>query len=107
EALGRAVRSKDNCHRRSRTIYYDTDNIHENQIEEIRICDQCAGALRIESSADRSRPILAVHIPVRACPACQDQGQRWFESADPVRYAHTYLQDRKNDRYIHKKPSAA
>jgi acetoin utilization deacetylase AcuC-like enzyme len=105
--LGRAVRSKENCHRRSRSIYYDTDNIHENQVEEIRICDQCAGALRIESRTDRSRPILAVHIPIKACPACQDQGQRWFESADPARFAHTYLQDRKNGRFIHNQASAA
>jgi acetoin utilization deacetylase AcuC-like enzyme len=107
EELGRAVRSKENCHRRSRSIYYDTDNIHESQNEEIRICDQCAGALRIESSANRRRPILAVHIPLKACPACQDQGQRWFESADQERFNHIYLQDRKNNRYVHKKASVA
>ena len=107
EALGRAVRSKENCHRRRRSIYYDTDNIHENQVEEIRLCDHCAGALRIESSSDRSGPILAVHIPVKACPACQDQGQHWFESANTARFKHIYLQDRKSDRYLHKKVSPA
>ena len=103
EELGHAVRSKENCHRRSRSIFYDTDNIHENQREEVRICDQCAGALRIESSSDHSIPILAVHIPVKACPACQEQGQQWFETADTHRFGHIYLQDRKNNRFIHTK----
>jgi acetoin utilization deacetylase AcuC-like enzyme len=107
EALSHTVRSRENAHRRTRSIYYDTDNIHENQVEEIRICDACAGALRIESRADRSGPILAVHVPVKACPACQDQGQRWFEFADPDRFRHVYLQDRTNDRYLHNITSAA
>jgi acetoin utilization deacetylase AcuC-like enzyme len=105
EDLGRAVRAKENCQRRSRSIFYDTDNIHENQNERIRICDQCAGALRIESSANRRRPILAIHIPRKACSACQDQGHRWFETADLQRFDHIYLQDRKNDQYVHKKVS--
>ncbi len=103
EALAQAARSKKNCHRRSRSIYYDTDNIHESQDETIRICDQCGGALRIESSANRRQPILAVHIPVKACAQCQDQGHQWFETADRKRFAHIYLQDRKDDRYQHKK----
>ncbi len=97
--LARSIRSKENSHRRSRNIFYDTDNIHESQNETIRICDHCGGALRIESSANRRKPILAVHIPVKACAACQDQGHQWFETADRERFDHVYLQNRVDDTY--------
>jgi acetoin utilization deacetylase AcuC-like enzyme len=99
QALTDAMRSRQDCHRRSRTIFYDTDNIHESQNETIRICDHCAGALRIESSANRRKPILAVHIPVKACAACQDQGHQWFETADRDTFDHIYLQNRVDDTY--------
>jgi acetoin utilization deacetylase AcuC-like enzyme len=99
QALTHAMRSRQDCHRRSRTIFYDTDNIHESQNETIRICDHCAGALRIESSANRRKPILAVHIPVKACAACQDQGHQWFETADRDTFDHIYLQNRVDDTY--------
>jgi acetoin utilization deacetylase AcuC-like enzyme len=106
EDLGRAVRSRENCHRRSRNIFYDTDNIYESQEEEVRICDHCGGALRIESSANRHQPILAVHVPAKACAACQEQGHRWFDTADRERFAHLYLQDRKDDKFIHQPAGA-
>ena len=99
QALTHAMRSRQDCHRRFRTIFYDTDNIHESQNETIRICDHCAGALRIESSANRRKPILAVHIPVKACAACQDQGHQWFETADRDTFDHIYLQNRVDDTY--------
>jgi len=99
QALTDAMRSREDCHRRSRTIFYDTDNIHESQNETIRICDHCAGALRIESSANRRKPILAVHIPVKACAACQDQGHQWFETADRDKFDPIYLQNRVDDSF--------
>ncbi|TKB25096.1 histone deacetylase [Desulfopila sp. IMCC35006] len=99
EALTRSVRSMDNPDQRTRNIYYDTDNIQEQQHETIRICDDCGGALRIESSANRGQPILAVHIPVDACAACQEQGHRWFDTARRDQFANIYLQDRTTDRY--------
>ena len=107
QTLKEAQRARENSHRRSRNIYYDTDNIHEHQEEEIRICDDCAGALRIESSANRRKPILAVHIPVKACAACQDQGHQWFENADRARFEHIYLQDRKEDKFMHRQTAAS
>ena len=102
ETLTAQARARTNCHHRTRNIFYDTDNIYENQNETIRICDHCGGALRIESSANGRQPILAVHIPVKACAACQDQGHQWFEGAEKGRFSHVYLQDRKDDKYIHK-----
>ncbi len=100
ESLTRTVRSMDSADHRTRSIYYDTDNIQEQQDETIRICDDCGGALRIESSANRQRPILAIHIPVDACTACQELGHQWFDVAKREDYANIYLQDRTIDRYI-------
>ncbi|TKB10238.1 histone deacetylase [Desulforhopalus sp. IMCC35007] len=95
----KTVRSKPNCETRNRQIYYDTDNISESQLEVVRICDDCAGALRIDSTADHSRRILCVHIPRKACPACVKQGLEWYDAADPHTYDHIFLQDRPNDEY--------
>jgi acetoin utilization deacetylase AcuC-like enzyme len=87
---------------RSRSIYYDTDGIHESQDEQIEICPDCAGALRIDSSSDRGQHILAILIPRKACTKCQEVGYEWYESADIGRYDRVYLQDRPKDEYIEK-----
>ncbi|NOR24079.1 MAG: histone deacetylase [Desulforhopalus sp.] len=100
DSLREVARAKAHSSQRSRSIYYDTDSIQENQNETIRICDDCGGALRIESAANRQKPILAVHIPIKACPACQDQGHQWFETASRDEFSDIFLQDRTTDRYL-------
>jgi acetoin utilization deacetylase AcuC-like enzyme len=85
---------------RRRTIFYDTDNIVEKQEETVRRCRDCAGALRIDSGSDRQVRILGVHVPQRACPACQGIGRRWYETAEATTYDHIYLQDLSRDCYL-------
>ena len=102
--LGEQVRQQAACGRRQRTIFYDTDNIHESQDETVRVCPDCAGALRIESTADRSGRVLAVHIPRKACAACRETAYHWFEAADPKHFEHIFLQDRPKDTYINQAP---
>jgi hypothetical protein len=101
ESLTEKARAENHPEQRTRSIYYDTDTIHEHQNETVRICDDCGGALRIESTANnRRQPVLAVHIPVKACPACRDQGHQWFETANRNRFADIFLQDRTTDRFV-------
>ena len=88
--------------RRSRSIFYDTDGIHETQEERIQVCPDCAGALRIDSSADGGHHILAVQIPRKACPHCREIGYEWYDSADINQYDRIYLQDRPQDSYVEK-----
>ncbi len=88
---------------RSRNIFYDTDGIHESQDEQIEICPDCAGALRIDSSSDRGKHILAILIPRKACTKCREVGYEWYDSADTSRYDNIYLQDRPKDEYLEKK----
>jgi hypothetical protein len=88
---------------RTRSIYYDTDNITEKQAETLRICSDCSGVLQIDSSTDGGRRILAVHIPTRACNHCKELGYEWFDAADKKKYNAIYLQDRPEDHYDQRK----
>jgi hypothetical protein len=88
---------------RERTIYYDTDNILENQREKIRVCTECSGVWAIESWTDRGRRIYAVHIPRKACPTCENLGYEWYESTSLKLFDCVFLQDRKNRRFLTKK----
>jgi acetoin utilization deacetylase AcuC-like enzyme len=89
--------------RRTRNIYYDTDGIQESQSEEIQICSDCAGALRIDSASDRGRHILAVQIPRKACSKCKEIGYRWYDTADTDPFDMIFLQDRTEDTYLEKR----
>jgi acetoin utilization deacetylase AcuC-like enzyme len=88
--------------RRTRSIYYDTDGIQESQSEQIQICPDCAGALRIDSSSDRGMQIFAVHIPRKACSKCKEIGHRWYDTAEAGKFDKIFLQDRTEDKYLEK-----
>jgi acetoin utilization deacetylase AcuC-like enzyme len=88
---------------RTRQIYYDTDGIQESQKERVQICDDCAGALRIESSSDRGSHILAIQIPQKACNKCIDIGYTWYDSAESGTFDMVFLQDRPEDKYLNRK----
>jgi hypothetical protein len=87
---------------RRRTIFYDTDNILEEQRERIRICDMCSGVLSIESWTDKGRAIFAIHIPRNACTMCKNQGYMWFDSLGLSNLDNVFLQDRTEDKYFDK-----
>jgi len=101
--LAENLRAQPQCSRRSRRIFYDTDNIYEVQSETIRLCEACAGALRIESASDKKGKVLAVHIPGKACPACRQQALEWYESAAADQFKHIYLQNRPEDSFLVRK----
>jgi len=87
----------------TRQIFYDTDNIFETQEETVRVCNECGGALRIDSIASGGGRMLGVHIPRKACPACREQGLKWFEKGDAGKFRHIFLQDRTTDRFEERK----
>jgi len=100
ENLREQLLDKTDFQKRTRSIFYDTDGIQESQAEQIQICPDCAGALRIDSSSDRGAHILAVNIPRKACSQCKDIGYRWYDEADPGQFDKIYLQDRTEDLYL-------
>lgn len=83
---------------RTRSIFYDTDNIIEKQNETVRICDDCAGVLKIDSKSDRRMHILGVHIPRKACQACKETGYQWYETGLKEKFDKVFLQDRTSDK---------
>jgi len=85
---------------RSRRVFYDTDNISETQREMIRICRDCGGALRIDSSSNRGQHVLCVHVPRKACNACKEIAYQWYETANPRDFDMAFLQDRSADKYL-------
>lgn len=101
--LREKFRSEHKFYKRERSIFYDTDNILETQQENLRVCPDCSGVLSIDSETDRGHNILAIHIPRKACKACQEQGYQWYDQADANAYKQIYLQDRTYDQYIMRK----
>lgn len=94
--------------KRHRRIYYDTDNIMEEQVEEIRMCSSCSGWRSIYSGAaqgvslglGRTTMIAAVLVPWHACTKCRAEAEVKFQEAERSgRFRHVYLQDVERDIY--------
>ncbi len=100
EEIKARLRGEKEFDERTRRVYYDTDNISENQKETVRICSDCGGAIRIDSSSDTGKHVLAVHIPRKACKKCRDVGYQWYDSALGENFDMVLLQDRDEDKYI-------
>lgn len=90
---------------RRRRIYYDTDEIIEEQQEEIKRCGACSGyRVVISAAAKIYRPghrIAAVLIPWHACQRCRAEALEAYEKLQPGRdLEYVYLQDVMEDRYL-------
>jgi acetoin utilization deacetylase AcuC-like enzyme len=86
---------------RPRHVYYDTDGIMENQVQNFKVCNRCSGVNTIDSRSDTGYHIFAITIPRDACSNCIDEGYRLYKYASN-KYSHVYLQDRVNDQYFAK-----
>jgi len=84
---------------RSKTVFYDTDNIIEEQKEVVRLCRECAGVLKIDSYADTKNHLLGIRIPRKSCNTCQEIGRKWFEEGKVARFDLVCLQNRVTDEY--------
>lgn len=79
---------------RDRQIFYDTDMLRERQRESWKMCDSCSGLGRYETSSERVKPSLCVHIPRHACDKCRAEGEDLVLKARRAgRYAHVKLLD--------------
>ncbi|MGB5984430.1 MAG: histone deacetylase [Desulfobacterales bacterium] len=99
DALWQKMGTPGTFHQRRRSIYYDTDQINEDQLEVLRVCDRCSGVLKIESAARPGWKMQGVHIPRKACGDCRGQGLVWHEGADSRKFELACLQDRPRDEY--------
>ena len=99
-AIKNSVQGKKKFDTRNKNIFYDTDGLSETQRESIRICNDCSGVIKIDSTCDYRRSILAVHIPVNACKLCRETGYMWYETADKKDFDMIFLQDRTQDNFL-------
>lgn len=87
-------REEDGWWVRRKHIFYDTDMLRESQNEAWRLCADCPGLGRIESSSERVARSLCVLIPRHACPRCRAEGAALAEQARKSgRYAHVLALD--------------
>lgn len=102
EEIKDQIRGTKEFHERTRNIFYDTDGIYESQKEMVRICSDCGGAVRIDSSSDTRLHILGIHIPVKGCNACMEVAYQWYDEAEANHFDRVFLQDRAKDTYLEK-----
>ncbi len=79
---------------RHRNIYYDTDNLCDEQYEAIKLCPHCPGILRTESQSRRVPKSLCVYVPRTACEHCCAFAQDIvFTARKQKTYTHIRLLD--------------
>ncbi|MGI6588271.1 MAG: histone deacetylase [Peptococcia bacterium] len=89
----------------SRNLYYDTDNIREQQQEYVYYCPNCSGIYQVISQSDRAYGrnycIKGISIPMYACSVCEEKAyEMWERDKKENMYDIYYLQDKKNDHYF-------
>ena len=84
--------------KKSKQIFYDTDNILERQIQHFKRCPRCSGLNWIKSSSDTGYRLLAITIPRDGCSACLDGGYAMYKKPEGD-FTNVYLQDKVNDKY--------
>lgn len=80
-------------------VYYDTDGILENQIQNFKVCPKCSGINTISSGSDRGQRVFAITIPKDACSTCIDEGYYLYKNTSTGNFTNIYLQDRVNDDF--------
>ena len=61
---------------RIKNIYYDTDGISDQQVEQVMVCSNCSGVRHLTSKTDRGTSCMGIEIPIDACPRCREEGYR-------------------------------
>lgn len=85
-------------HQETRQVFYDGEGITEGQKERVRLCQDCAGVVTLESWVNGRGRLLAVELPRTCCAACREEGERAFGEAGLGDYALVELRDREVDR---------
>ncbi len=88
----------------SRSTFYDTEYLQEEQRLDLRMCPDCCGYRRISSScvhhSGRSYSVFCVALPAACCPDCAARARQDYEDMKKKPgYGYLYLQDRIEDEY--------
>ncbi len=88
----------------SRSIFYDTEYLQEEQRLDLRMCPTCCGFRRISSGcahkSGRNYSVDCIAIPAACCPDCVSRALAEYDALKKKRNGdHIYLQDRVHDDY--------
>ncbi len=72
---------------RERSVYYDTDMLHDKQQEKTLFCDACAGLTCTVTKAAHMGQSLCLLLPYDACEKCKHMAEELFHNA---KKSHTY-----------------
>lgn len=91
----------------ARRIYYDTDNINENQQIRQRLCGDCSSYRIIDSAAAHAGGsgcrVLCISISLYSCARCREEARTAYRDLlgrGGDGFDHVCLQDRAGDEYL-------
>jgi len=85
---------------RTKSVYYDTDGISDEQTEKVMICSSCAGLRVVESRSSVHERCLGIEIPIQACRRCRETGLNLLsEAKKAMRYRTVRLINRVDREY--------
>jgi len=90
---------------RDRSIFYDTDQIMENQHERIKLCPDCPGWREIDSQTaggwSGQAKVAAVTVPWKACGTCRREAWDTYEQlGGSGRFDQVFYQDCGEDVFL-------
>ncbi len=106
QALPNPKLIKGNYYERVKRIFYDTDGFIEEQVEKLRICDNCPGYLAIDTEVNHGYGLsdgkaLCISVPFTACSSCRKEAASFYEEAKKRKnYRQVYLQDKPSDVFL-------
>lgn len=83
---------------RERDIYYDTDNISEQQQDKLYRCDTCSGLVQLTTKTTSRKNCLCLLVPHKACAGCIARGHDLYTLASS-RGQTVELYDATTDAY--------
>lgn len=90
---------------KKKSIFYDTDYIEENQVEKVRLCEDCPGYLVIDTKGShgygKTSHALCLSVPFTACSCCVTEAYDLYEGTKiSGQYNYVYLQDKSTDTFL-------
>lgn len=88
----------------TRSIFYDTEYLREEQRLDVKICHDCCGYRKIASSCTQGSgshySVFCVSLPAACCPSCTARALSDYDEMKKKKsYDYIYLQDRVKDEY--------
>ncbi|MBP2655994.1 MAG: hdaH [Firmicutes bacterium] len=102
ELSHKAVLKSGDYWQRQRSIYYDSSDIGERQLENLRLCPECQGFMTVATEAEGGdsgyKSAFAAVIPRQPCGACRRQAKDAVLAAKRKGgFQHYIIQDKEND----------